>query len=909
MNKIIKSPLDKSEYITYQLSNGLNVFLEKDNRATLSCITMSIKIGYMYDTIPGIAHFLEHMLFNGTIKYPNENAFLSYISKHGGVSNAFTEHNSTCYFYNIQSTHLRKSLDMFGQFFISPLLNKNTVEREREALNAEHIKNKSNDDWRLHEILRYACNETHPLKNFGTGSNETLNIPDLEIHVRKFFDTYYSSNLMTLNIITNNDLEKVMAIVNEIFINIPIRANLSDIKKDFGKIFKTPATINVIPIEDKHKLSLYWELPSYHNEPYLSPINFLAHILGHEGKNTIHYTLTQNGYISHLRAGVLKYVYNKCIFHIDLELSPFGVKNKTNIIKVIFDYIDLIIKNIYDSKLRDLYNEILVLSKYSFNFDEKISPDDRGIYYHKLITIYEIPLNYLLTISYIMDNFDTDIRNNLLECLKSMNRDNVIIIFGSKYFNGSDLKTDKNYGTKYQIVNSIEINHKSFPIDLPQLNPYISVSTKIININYHKPQNINKNINDNMKVYILPTNKYHNPDINIHVKIDIPLSLLDKETNTTTLIYFNTIMADINHERYLCNTAHYLTHVEFNMGKLYITIQGNCKKICNVADFIVNSILGYKITNSNKSFERAKYVLSSSDKNIIYDPPYTRISSFFNKKICSKFYDNYDRLSIINSDKLQFESTINIIKKILKLSSVTMLLTGNVTTELSNELIDIFSKFSSNLKYDDCIDLYDTPTNQDEIIVYPTENNYDVNSAMGFHIFIKKIKYGITKNWDMYICLTNIIDKLINNNYFDTLRTKEQFGYVVFGTQYDVGDKKCISKYYRFIVQSPNKSVNDIINRTKLFILEFKKILNEMSEDQFNDIITNCIVTLNAEHNNLMELSDFYKTQLEYNFLTFDLVEKLTKTYKTINKEIICKFYDSKFINRKSIIIGFTGNK
>lgn len=39
----------------------------------------------------GLSHYLEHMLFMGSGKYPDENEYDAYLSKHGGSSNAFTE--------------------------------------------------------------------------------------------------------------------------------------------------------------------------------------------------------------------------------------------------------------------------------------------------------------------------------------------------------------------------------------------------------------------------------------------------------------------------------------------------------------------------------------------------------------------------------------------------------------------------------------------------------------------------------------------------------------------------------------------------------------------------------------------------------------------------------------------------
>ena len=68
----------------------------------------------MMEKIPGIAHFLEHMLFLGSKKYPSANYFSEFIAKNGGYNNAYTEEESTNYFYKIQSSALQESLDIFS---------------------------------------------------------------------------------------------------------------------------------------------------------------------------------------------------------------------------------------------------------------------------------------------------------------------------------------------------------------------------------------------------------------------------------------------------------------------------------------------------------------------------------------------------------------------------------------------------------------------------------------------------------------------------------------------------------------------------------------------------------------------------------------------------------------------------
>lgn len=56
----------------------------------------------------GLAHYLEHMLFMGSTKYPDENEYDSFISASGGSTNAFTECEYTLYHFDVLPRHLEK---------------------------------------------------------------------------------------------------------------------------------------------------------------------------------------------------------------------------------------------------------------------------------------------------------------------------------------------------------------------------------------------------------------------------------------------------------------------------------------------------------------------------------------------------------------------------------------------------------------------------------------------------------------------------------------------------------------------------------------------------------------------------------------------------------------------------------
>ena len=97
---IIKSDNDKRNYRYLKLDNQLQVLLISDPSTAKSAAAMDVNVGANQNPADraGLAHFLEHMLFLGTEKYPQAGEYQEFISQHGGSFNAYTAAENTNYF-------------------------------------------------------------------------------------------------------------------------------------------------------------------------------------------------------------------------------------------------------------------------------------------------------------------------------------------------------------------------------------------------------------------------------------------------------------------------------------------------------------------------------------------------------------------------------------------------------------------------------------------------------------------------------------------------------------------------------------------------------------------------------------------------------------------------------------------
>jgi len=160
---------------------------------------MAVEVGSFQDppTLQGLAHYLEHMLFMGSDKYPSENAYDAYVSSGGGSSNAYTECEYTVYHFEIPFTHLKEALDVFAQFFISPLMRAEASARELQSIESEFNLSSTSDTCRVQQVICETCRPGHPFSQFTWGNLQSLrDIPheagvDTASELRQFFKQHY----------------------------------------------------------------------------------------------------------------------------------------------------------------------------------------------------------------------------------------------------------------------------------------------------------------------------------------------------------------------------------------------------------------------------------------------------------------------------------------------------------------------------------------------------------------------------------------------------------------------------------------------------------------------------------------------------------------------------------------------
>jgi insulysin len=905
---MLKSPNDKSEYQTYKLNNGLRVFLIYDTEIQESAVAMHVNIGSYQDKnfgIDGLAHLLEHMLFNGTKKYPKENEFSEFVSKNGGHTNAYTSGSHTCYHYVISNMKILDSLEMFGDFFVNPTLDENSVEREKEAVNSEHEKNFNDDLWIESYLFRISCDKENPYNGFSTGNKETLSIPDIGKKIKEIYDSFYSAHLMTLAIATRENLENVKNVVDNIFSQI--KSHLTPNTIIDIPYFTKSKIVKYVPVKEKEKISFNWNIPSFRNSPKENPNSFISHLLGNEAENTIHHILYDQGYIKELVSSYT-HDYSYSIFSISIELTEIGMQNIDKITNTIYSYIELLIKNINNPVLKTLYDEQQNLKKYNNVFFQKPSSLKRVMYLCNKYNSVNVELNELLVINSLSNEFDDKVKDNMLLVLNEMKPEKCIVIMCSKKFANQNNQSAKYYNSEYSANNGILNHNVNINIPMPETNPYLSTGTEIFDLQIlNEPQLISDN---KIIGFWYPDISFQNPDVSIILDILFPNITREPKKLISASLYLNTVLQCGNKIIYLMGSAGFDIHILNKIipnNTLGIVIYGNYKKIKNIYGEIINIILNQELDENIFNIQKEKNKINSF--NTIYESPYKRIGVLLEEVLCETHIKREVFLDII--DTITFQDIINIKNEIFSSGECTILISGNIQKECANEIIDM----TSNLIKEHCLNInleYKIPDSKNFIFTKKVENERDNNSVIAN--FLHLSSYDKNKenkenfvNYEKYLenfAITNIIDAIMSSDYFDTLRTKECYGYIVDSGLSILKTKDTYHLYYKFLVQSAEKKCNNMIERINRYIDEYYNKLKQISEDVINEISLSIIEQLIAPYSSLSEKSNYYMICINDNKFIHKnkiLVEKIKK----IKLYDIIKFYEDKFMNRKSLIVGF----
>ncbi|CAI8809677.1 pyrroloquinoline quinone biosynthesis protein PqqF [Pseudomonas sp. IT-P260] len=208
------------------LANGLRVTLRQVPGLKRSAAALRVAAGSHDVPLewPGLAHFLEHLLFLGTERFPASQALMAYVQSHGGQVNASTRERTTDFFFELPTSAFSAGLERLSDMLAQPRMNPDDQLREREVLDAECVA-WSQDPIAQQELALYeGLPATHPLRGFHAGNRDSLKVelPAFQQALKDFHQQFYRSGQMTLSLVGPQSIEELRVLAQQFAAVLPV---------------------------------------------------------------------------------------------------------------------------------------------------------------------------------------------------------------------------------------------------------------------------------------------------------------------------------------------------------------------------------------------------------------------------------------------------------------------------------------------------------------------------------------------------------------------------------------------------------------------------------------------------------------------------------------------------------------
>src|SRR5262249_34986272 len=200
-----------------RLANGVRVLSEQLPEATSVTVGIWVENGSRYERSEqaGISHFLEHLFFKGTDRRTAAQ-IAEEMDAVGGVLNAFTGKEYTCYYAKVLREHLPLALDLLGDIFTHSRFAADEIERERAVILQEISQVEDTPDDYVHELFTLAFWPGHALARPIAGTAETVSRLGREDFLR-FLDVRYRPDRVLVAAAGNLEHEALVAAAAEQF--------------------------------------------------------------------------------------------------------------------------------------------------------------------------------------------------------------------------------------------------------------------------------------------------------------------------------------------------------------------------------------------------------------------------------------------------------------------------------------------------------------------------------------------------------------------------------------------------------------------------------------------------------------------------------------------------------------------
>ncbi|KAL2333066.1 hypothetical protein Fmac_014279 [Flemingia macrophylla] len=851
----------------------------------------------------GLAHFLEHMLFMGSVEFPDENEYDSYLSKHGGSSNAYTETEYTCYHFEVNREFLKGALRRFSQFFISPLVKKEAMEREVLAVDSEFNQVLQSDACRLQQLQCHTSAPNHPLNRFFWGNKKSLvDAMEKGINLReqilKLYKDYYHGGLMKLVVIGGESLDVLESWVVELFGAVKKGPQANPVFTVKGPIWKSGKVYWLEAVKDVHILDLSWTLPCLHQEYLKKPEDYLAHLLGHEGKGSFLSFLKTRGWATSLSAGVGEEgIYRSTIayvFVMSIHLTDSGVEKIYDIIGFVYQYLKLLRQ---DSPQEWIFKELQNIGNMDYRFAEEQPQDD---YADELAAnMHFYPPEHVIYGDYVYKTWDEQLLKHVLGFFIPENMR--VDIVSKLFLKSEDIQYEPWFGSRY-----IEEDIAQNLIKLWRNPPEIDASLHLPSKNEFIPSDFSIRASETcvddfanstsptcivdealIKFWYKPDSTFKVPRANTYFRISLKGGYADVKSCVLSELFIHLLKDELNEITYQASVAKLETSINFVGDMLELKVYGFNEKLPVLLSKVFVVAKSFMPTDDRFKVikEDVKRALKNSNMKPLSHSTYLRLQI-----LCESFYDVDDKLHCLND--LFLDDLKAFIPELLSQLYIEGLCHGNLTKE---EAISISNIFKMNFPVKPLpIEL----RHAERVICLPSganlvrdvcvKNKLEKNSVVELYFQIDQ-DFGIESI--KLKALIDLFDEIVEEPFFNQLRTKEQLGYVV-----ESSPRVTYRVFgFCFCIQSAEYNPVYLQGRIENFLNGLEELLDGLDGDSFDNYRSGLMGKLLEKDPSLTYESTRLWSQIVEKRYIFDFSKKEAEELSNISKQDVVEWYKTYF--------------
>lgn len=866
MVEIAKPDAHRRTYSHLELENGLKAVVASDAACDKAGAAACVNVGMCHERkdLPGLAHFLEHMLFTGSKKYPKEGEYHEFIQQNGGMANAYT----TCYFTNymlsVKPDMLIEAVDRFSRFFTEPTLTRDCTEREINAVDSEFQAGHTQPWWRMVGILDMSANPEHPF-HVACGNNKVLmDEPkargiDLYDEMKNLYDSCYSANGMTICIIGKEPIAELEALVREKFgavvnkgVKMPIGKDHSDkppfLPADWHRLLLQT------PVKDVKEFTLSWVIPYQAPAWRSKPSFYIMHLLGHEGKGSAIAALKNLGLISACMTFDGAWLQGAFSFmNLNIDLTEKGLTNLKEIGTYYFTYLGML-KKVGVEKW--IWDEISNLQKTQFKMGEDMQPFDLSA--KIAMSLQKHPPSEVLAGEALLYDYDPEAINEILNMLTL---DTVRVQHQHKSLADRCTDKDKSYDSpmKFEDIPADWLDawgaalNASDPVaaaakldmSLPKPNPFIPEDLSLRDLPAEPPQLPKRVVAEALPIACVlhrQDDVFRQPKARVTFHIRSPFIVQDVQSFVKTELWCQALIEDLNEYSYDATLAGLGYDVGLGAGAMSLTISGFNDKL-GVLLSTVTARMREMMSVPETIFSIVADSFGDDLRNQAYrSQPY--IQALMRWGELSARGTDFPVLEKLKAfEALKREDLDGIPALIFDKCHVECVGLGNLTGEDACRLADLMAK---GLKLSAGLE---TLPDRREATLHPGATVWNIDSTDpddANHCVIGYLQTPVSD--EAKVCM-NLVTTILGPKFFEKLRTQQQLGYIV-----NLGATPSMNfMTLRALIQS-EYSPDYVRGKIVQFLDEhIKFLLEELAEEEFKICCAGLLSELQTKAKNLGE--------------------------------------------------------